>query len=422
MKQRPYQPWRYLTAFSLSYLGTGVFMCVDTLISLARGLDLAQISLGLALAALSALVLELPSGMGGDLFGRKRVALAAAACQLLQLVLLLFCTGPVLLLSYVLNGASRALLSGTLDAMYMEGWVHSRGADTLAKASAWNAAAQTGCMAIGSLAGGVLADLPFFRDYTLNLSLVVALRLAALVWVIRMIPADPGHRTREAHAPRSLVSQFVGQGRIAWAAASGSFSLRLCLSSVAALGFTMIGLEAYWKPRLQELAPAGAQLGLVLGILSCISMVGALGGSLLCAKLTRRCRTSRQRILAFLLTRGILAAALLAVACASKVPSFALLFTGYYLTLGMHSTTEDVVLQGEAPDEARGTLMSVESLLLQVGVFFSQLVSSAWLLRGSIRVLWILEAIVLLGGTALAVGACRRAQRRKTVETPSQNG
>lgn len=422
MKQKPFQPWRYLTACSLSYLGTGVFMCVNTLVSLSRGMDLAQVSLGLALASLTSLVLELPSGMAGDLFGRKRVWMMAAAAQALQLALFLFAGGPVLLLAYVLNGVSNALISGTLDALYMEGWIHSRGADTLAKASAWNAAAQTGSMAVGSLAGGVLAALPFFREYTVNLLAVCALRLAALVWVALMIPADAGHGRAQQQTRPSLLRQFMAQGRTAWDAAAASGPLTLCLLSTVALGFGMIGLEAFWKPRLLELAPADAQLGPVLGVLSGISMLGALGGSVLCAQFTKHCHTQRRRILAFLLTRTLLAAALLAVAGASKVPSFALLFTGYYLTLGMHSTTEDVVLQGEAPDEARGTLMSVESLLLQVGVFFSQLVSSAWLLRGSIRALWVLEAIVLLGGTALAVGACRRAQRRKTVETPSQNG
>ena len=420
MKQRPYQPWRYLAAFSLSYLGTGIFLCVNTLASLARGLDLAQVSLGLALASLTALALELPSGMAGDLFGRKRVWILAAAVQGVQMLLLLFASGPVLLLSYVLMGVSKALLSGTLDAMYMEGWIHSRGAETLAKASAWNAAAQTGCMALGALVGGGLATLPFFRQYTVNLLVVCALRLAALAWVAVMIPADAGHGKTQLKTP--LLRQFLAQGRTAWSAAAGSGPLLLCLLSAAALGFGMIGLEAYWQPRLVELAPAGAQLGPLLGVLSSISMLGALGGSVLCAQFTKACRTQRRRVLAFLLTRGMIGAALLAVACAADIPGFAVLFTGYYLTVGMHSTAEDVLLQGAAPDEARGTLMSVESLLVQVGIFLSQLASSAWLLRGSIRALWVLQTAVLLGGTALAVWVCRRAQRRKTVETPAQNG
>ncbi len=422
MKQRPYRPWRYLAAFSLSYLGTGIFMCVNTLISLSRGLDLAQVSLGLALASFTAVALELPSGMAGDLFGRKRVWMMATMAQLVQMALLLFASGPLLLLSYALMGVSKALLSGTLDALYMEGWIHTRGTDTLAKASAWNAAAQTGCMSLGALVGGVLATLPFFREYTVNLLAICVLRVAALAWVAVMIPADAGHARATRQARPSLLRQFAAQGRTALDAAAHSGQLLLCLLCAAALGFGMIGLEAYWEPRLVELAPAGAQLGPVLGILSSISMLGALGGSVLCAQLTKYCRTPRRRVLAFLLTRVLIGAALLAVACAADVPGFAVLFTGYYLTVGMHSTAEDVLLQGAAPDEARGTLMSVESLLVTAGIFLSQLVSSAWLLRGSIRALWVLEAAVLLGGTALAVWACRRAQRHKTVENPAQNG
>lgn len=424
MKNKPFQPWRYLVAFSLQYLAVGVFMCVNTLISLSRGLSLSQVSLGLALASLTALALELPSGMAGDLLGRKRVWLAAACVTALRVVLLLFCTGPVLLLAYVLNGAANALLSGTLDAMYMEEWIHSRGTGTLAKASAWNAAAQTGFMALGSLAGGALATVPFFRDYTVNLVVMTALQLLALFWVWRMIPADPGHRTPQSAARPSLPRQFLAQGCVALDAASGSLSLQLCLLSAAALGFGMIGLEAYWSPRLQQLAAPGAELGPLLGVLSCVSMLGALAGSLLCAKFTARCRTQRSRVLAFLITRGLHAAALAAVAFALRVPAFALLFTSYYLATGAQATANDVLLQAAAPDHVRGTLMSVQNLLVHVGTFLCEALAAFWLARGGIASFWLLEAAVLLFGT-LAVGAlclALRARRRKAVENTPQNG
>ena len=78
MKDRAvaFHPFAYLAAFGLSGAMSGMLMCVNTLLMLDRGLSLAQVALGLSLLSITQVLLEVPSGMLGDLYGRKRIWMA----------------------------------------------------------------------------------------------------------------------------------------------------------------------------------------------------------------------------------------------------------------------------------------------------------------------------------------------------------
>lgn len=135
-KAAAFHPFAYLAAFGISGAMGGMLMCVNTLLMLDRGLSLAQVALGLSLFSITQVLLEVPSGMLGDLYGRKRIWMAAMLVRLCYLPLFLFASGPILLAGYVGNGAANALNSGTLDAMYLENWLHARGKKTLARGTA----------------------------------------------------------------------------------------------------------------------------------------------------------------------------------------------------------------------------------------------------------------------------------------------
>ena len=158
-KAAAFHPFAYLAAFGISGAMGGMLMCVNTLLMLDRGLSLAQVALGLSLFSITQVLLEVPSGMLGDLYGRKRIWMAAMLVRLCYLPLFLFASGPILLAGYVGNGAANALNSGTLDAMYLENWLHARGKKTLARGTALQQAVQYGSQAAGALLGGGLSNL-----------------------------------------------------------------------------------------------------------------------------------------------------------------------------------------------------------------------------------------------------------------------
>ena len=72
-KAAAFHPFAYLAAFGISGAMGGMLMCVNTLLMLDRGLSLAQVALGLSLFSITQVLLEVPSGMLGDLYGRKRI-------------------------------------------------------------------------------------------------------------------------------------------------------------------------------------------------------------------------------------------------------------------------------------------------------------------------------------------------------------
>lgn len=397
MKRTSFPLRAYEAFFIFGGLSRGFTLCVVTLVFLSRGFSLAQLSLGMALQSVVSMLLELPSGMAGDLWGRKRVWIAGRAFSLAALMLYLFCSGPVLYLAFLCNGAASALSSGTIDAMFLDGWLAARGHDSLNKASMVRTVADTGGLAVGALAGGLLSSVAFWRPYTLNLLANAAMLGCMFLTAALFLPADPP-RPRPTGQSAGPLRLLLAQGAATARAAAAAPALMVSLLGGALLGFVMIGPQAYWQPRLLELA--GVAPGVLLGVLSCASMFGAVAGSFLTERLSHRLKKPMGM---YLLTRGLHLFCLAALAFARSVPAFCAWFVLYYLMLGMHSTADDVLLHTHVPGAVRGSVMSVQSLLVSGGVAVSQLAAAAVLARGAIPALWLMQAAVLALGTALCL-------------------
>lgn len=418
-KAAAFHPFAYLAAFGISGAMGGMLMCVNTLLMLDRGLSLAQVALGLSLFSITQVLLEVPSGMLGDLYGRKRIWMAAMLVRLCYLPLFLFASGPILLAGYVGNGAANALNSGTLDAMYLENWLHARGKKTLARGTALQQAVQYGSQAAGALLGGGLSTLKFFRPYSVNILACTALCVTGLLVAVFAIPAD-GVARRGTFSPRGIAAGFCAQAGQTVRLAKASPLVLLCLLSVLPYGFAGIGIEAYWQPRLLELLN-GAQPGILLGVFSCTAMGGVTASGFLAGKLVRRANTTRRRVALFLAIRAALTALLAALAIVLSVPVYLALYITYYLTLGMYACVDSVLVQSETPDEVRGTVMSAQSLLQMVGAWLGTGAAGLWLGHGSIPGLWLLCAAVLAGGTAACLVPVWLLRRAKCRAKPLQN-
>lgn len=395
---------RYGAYFFLNGLGNGFLLCVSTLMLLARGLDLAQVSLVVAVQSVLSMTLELPSGMAGDLWGRKRVWLASRVFFAAQLALYLTARGPVLFLAAALGGTATALASGTVDAMYYDGWIAARGSGALNRANLLRTALNVGGTAAGTLAGGLMGGADFLRPYTLNLLAVAAAQALCLAAVLAL-PADaPGPEAAQAlHSARgaagqlkAALGQLAAQARATARAASGAPALIVSLAGAALLGFVLPGPQLYWQPRLQQLAE-GADLGVLLGVLSCVSQLGAVAGSFLNAALARFVKSP---VRAYALTRVLYLAALGGLALAGDAAGLACWFVAYYLTLGMHAAADDVVLQANVSGDVRGSVMGAQNLLSYAGITLAQLTAAA-LVQAGIPFLWGAQWAVLAAGSAL---------------------
>lgn len=260
------RPWIYLAGFSMSGFSSGLITCINTLLFLSRGLSLSLFSLAIGLNFITVMVLEMPSGIAGDLWGRKRVWMISRVMTLASLACYGFGNVPVVMLGCVLSGAGIAFSSSTLDALYMERWMHERGENSLGKAQMWYSAIQYSSMGIGSLAGGILSGFSLWGiPYNGNLMTAFVLTATALIWIGFLIPQDTSRR-EESQNSASLTRQMLEQGKQALAAAGKSPVLMVCLVGAVMMGFATSGVELYWQPHLETLAE-NRDIGFLLGCL-----------------------------------------------------------------------------------------------------------------------------------------------------------
>ena len=149
---------RYLTAFGLAGLGKGLLLPVLSLLLLSRGLDQSTLALATGVFALTVVLLELPSGMASDRWGRRRVYLIAHTIGAVGDLVLAF-TGQAFL-GMMLMGAATAFESGSLSSLFFQRWMDARGKDTLPRAASWMNLMETGALAVGALAGGAVGAGP----------------------------------------------------------------------------------------------------------------------------------------------------------------------------------------------------------------------------------------------------------------------
>ena len=112
---------RYHVMLALRWIPSGLFVTVFVLLMQERGLSLAEIGLGAATQGIVMLVLELPSGGLADTLGRRPVLLLAGCLGITASSLLLVADDVALLaVAFAVQGASRALDSGTLQAWFVD--------------------------------------------------------------------------------------------------------------------------------------------------------------------------------------------------------------------------------------------------------------------------------------------------------------
>lgn len=252
---------RYLTAFGLAGLGKGLLLPVLSLLLLSRGLDQSTLALATGVFALTVVLLELPSGMASDRWGRRRVYLIAHTIGAVGDLVLAF-TGQAFL-GMMLMGAATAFESGSLSSLFFQRWMDARGKDTLPRAASWMNLMETGALAVGALAGGAVgaAAPTFLLPYAPLLLVRFTLRLGALV-ATAGIPADPP------------IPYSARKTQGCWRMLASNRQLVVLLVGGVVLGAALGDLEIYWQPHLEQLAGGYTPL---LGVMSCISMFGAGG-------------------------------------------------------------------------------------------------------------------------------------------------
>ncbi len=175
-----------LIMFLNSYL-TGLLTPVLSLALIEKGASLSNLSIILGLYALSVILLELPSGIMADVFGRKKTYLLSLISSILSFSLLFAGRGFfILCIAMVLYGFGRALGSGSFDALFIDYYIDNYGKDKLHNITTRLSVLEAFGLSAGALSGGFFPEislklLPSIGTYDLNILVRIILTFVVIV-------------------------------------------------------------------------------------------------------------------------------------------------------------------------------------------------------------------------------------------------
>ena len=403
---RVFQVHQFLDRFAM-----GLTVAVVALALTDRGMDLFQISLLFGIYSITTMAMELPFGGLADNIGRKPVFLAAVVASLISLALFLSTRDfHVLALSFAFIGFGRALRSGTLDAWFVETFkAVAPNVDlqpALAKAQWANAMG----LAVGAVLGGILPDLfgPAaerlgFSPYDVSYAASMAVMLGVFVYTLRVIVEKP----RPLHL-RALKQGFVSVPLVIKAA--GLLALRHPALSVllAALALFLMAtnpVEVIWpthaKPMLDE-----SYANTLIGVLTAAYFFSIAFGASLSPRISRIFKRRHATTLAAAFAG--LAVVQIALALQGGIIGFVVVFILYSVCLGITETPASSILHRCVEDHQRSTMLSLRSLMQQLGGALGMVFAGAVAEIYSTPTAWIIGAVFLLVAVFLISVLARR--------------
>src|SRR5215213_11371918 len=145
---------------ALRWLPVGLVLPFLVLTPVARGLDLGAVGLVFAVHSAVLILLEVPSGALADTIGRKRVLVVGAALTAASLGIFAVAESVLAFMASVAAlAAGRALISGALEAWYVDSLRALDPVAPLAHGLSRGTAAEGVAMALGALSGGALVSI-----------------------------------------------------------------------------------------------------------------------------------------------------------------------------------------------------------------------------------------------------------------------
>ena len=403
---RVFQVHQFLDRFAM-----GLTVAVVALALTDRGMDLFQISLLFGVYSATTMAMELPFGGLADAIGRKPVFLAAVGASLVSLGLFLSTSDfYVLALSFAFIGFGRALRSGTLDAWFVETFRAAAPKvdvqPALAKAHWANAIG----LAVGAVLGGVLPDhfgptAQAMGASVYDVSYVVSFGVMMCVFLFTLfaIVEPPRPRTRAALMDGiTTVPQVIGD--------AGRLALRHPVLSVllAALAFFLMAtnpVEVIWPTHAKPMMEADFANSMI-GLLTASYFFAIAFGAWLSPFVSRM--FNRRHAVTLAVAFGCMVGVQVALAVQSNIAGFAVVFMIYAVFLGVTETPACSILHQCVEDGQRSTILSVKSLIQQLGAALGLIVAGAIADVYSTPIAWLAGAVFLVVAAGLACVLIKR--------------
>ena len=404
---RIFQVHQFLDRFAM-----GLTVAVVALALTDRGMDLLQISLLFGVYSLTTMAMELPFGGLADNIGRKPVFLAAVGASLASLALFLSSSDfAVLALSFAFIGFGRALRSGTLDAWFVETFkAAAPNVDVqpaLAKAQWANAMG----LAFGAILGGLLPDafgttaLRYgISIYDVSYAASFAVMVGVLIYTMLAIAEEPRALNRNAlRQGFASVPSVIGEAGLL---ALRHPTLSMLLAALALFLMATNPVEVIWPTYAKPLLDEG-YANTVIGALTAGYFFAIAFGASLSPHISRVFRRRHANTLAAIF--ACLAIVQVALAMQGGIVGFVGVFVLFSILLGASATPASSILHRCVEDRQRSTMLSLQSLIQQLGAAIGLVMAGALAEMYSTPLAWIAGAVFLLAAMALSLVLAKRA-------------
>ncbi|HWR61562.1 MAG TPA: MFS transporter [Clostridia bacterium] len=389
---------------AVNSFSVGIMLPVMNLALLERGASLQTLPLLLAAYSATALCLELPSGICADLYGRREVFLLSCVFQFIAYSVMLAADNMVwLVFAMAFHGMGRAFSSGSLDALFIDQAIIQSGEGCLAKVTSRMALLDGIGLAVGGIAGGVLAGMA--DGYLANISLRMALSAALFIMAVSFVKEQPVPGEKKHTALNGLIRQ----GKQIIFSTPG---FRLLFAGVFFTGVFLSAVETYWQPAFMELPSAKSSLWL-LGVITFMGFMAVAAGNIIAQKLLDRYSRSWWNV--YNLFRLLVGASIVIFALQGSAAGFVAWYALVYLLLGAGNVAESTLINRLTPGSMRASVLSLSSLTLQIGALCASVFSSIVIMRLKFSGIWITSG-VLLGGYALIVAAVTNKIKVKKID------
>lgn len=399
-----------LIMFLNSYL-TGLLTPILSLTLMDKGASLSNLSIILGLYALSVILLELPTGIMADIFGRKKTFVLSLIIFTLCFLLLLIGRGFIILcIVMMLYGIAKALASGSFDALFIDYYIDNFGKEKLHNITTRLSVLEALGLSAGALSGGFFPEISvklFFSIGTYDLNIIVRIVLTVTVIILSVLfisDTDKKESKRRISIKKHVKnsSDFVFKNNTV-----------LCIFlSVFSTGFFLSALETYWQPHfitfLQDESSAR-----LLGFMAFLYLGAAMAGSIVSNNAIKKYKLNLRKM--YLVMRGFIALLLILTALQTNIPLFIAFYASIYLVFGMATIPEGVILNSETPNEIRASVLSVKSFTMQIGGLFGSFLYSILIKFISIPSIWIFAAVIILITIALITKKFIEAEAKTAV-------
>jgi MFS family permease len=376
----------------LDRFGMGLTVAVVALALLDRDMDLFQISLLFGVYSVTTMAMELPFGGLADNIGRKPVFLSAVVASLISMVIFLSTNDfYVLMLSFAFIGFGRALRSGTLDAWFIEKFRRmAPNVDfqpALAKAQWANAMG----LAFGAICGGLLPDVfgdvareHGFSVYDVSYAASLIMMTVLFSFTLVAIKEEP-----RPFNPNAFSRGFVNIPAVIKEASFLALKDPILSLLLLVMGLVLMAtnpVEVYWSTHLKGMLDEN-YANTAIGVLTATYFFSIAFGAAMSPHLNRMFK--RQNAVSLCVTFVCLAILQIVLAFQESIIGFVGLFVLFSIVLGAMETPASSILHSCVENQQRSTILSLRSLVQQLGAAIGLLVVGGLAESYSLPIAWI---------------------------------